>query len=263
MRLFFEFTYRSLQRQMAYRAATLAGLGTNFFWGILRINVITALYQGQAQVAGLSLADAITFTGLAQATIGFLSLFGWYELMNSVYDGSVAMDLLKPMGYFRFWLAQDLGRAAGQLLLRVIPMLFVFHFFFDISLPGSLGRWAALLVSMILGWLVSFAYRFLVNLSAFWTPNALGVGRFAFAIALFTSGFMMPLRFFPDWFVRFCYALPFPSAVNTIIETYLGVLQGPALLKALAVQAAWAAVLIGLGQVVLRLGLRRLVIAGG
>ncbi len=136
-------------------------------------------------------------------------------------------------------------------------------FFLPNTLPTPLGQWLLVEIMMILGWLVSFAYRFLVNLSAFWTPNALGVGRFAFALALFTSGFMMPLRFFPDWFVRFCYALPFPSTVNAIIETYLGVLQGPALLKALAVQAAWAAALIGLGQVVLRLGLRRLVIAGG
>ena len=263
MRLFFEFAYRSLQRQVAYRAATLAGLGTNFFWGILRISVVTALYQGQAQVAGLSLANAVTFTCLSQATIGVLSLFSWYELMNSVYDGSVAMDLLKPMGYFRFWLAQDLGRAIGQLALRAVPMLLVFHLFFNISLPNSPGHWAALALGLALGWLVSFAFRFLVNLSAFWTPNALGIGRFAFALALFTSGFMLPLRFFPDWFVRLCYATPFPSTVTTIIETYLGVLKGEALLWALVSQAAWAAALIVVGQVVLRLGLRRLVIAGG
>lgn len=263
MRLFWELSVRSFQRQLVYRAATLAGLGTNFFWGILRISVVTALYQGQPQVAGLTLQDSITFTSLAQATIGVFSLFSWYELMNSVYDGSVATDLLKPMGYFRFWLARDLGRAVGQLLLRGVPMMFVFGIFFQISVPGTLFHWLSLLVALSLGWLISFSYRFLVNLASFWTPNAVGVGRFGFSIALLCSGFMMPLRFFPDWFVKFCYATPFPSTVNTIIEAYLGVLSGKDLIWALTSQAIWALVLIGLGQAVLHLGIRRLVIAGG
>ncbi len=263
MRLFWELTVRSFQRQLVYRTATLAGLGTNFFWGILRISVITALYQGQAQVSGLSLQDAVTYTGLAQATIGFLSLFSWYELMNTVYDGSVAADLLKPMGFFRFWLAKDLGRAFGQLALRGVPIMLFFALFFHISVPASPAQWLGLGLALALGWLVSFAYRFLVNLSAFWSPNSTGVGRFAFALALFTSGFMLPLRFFPDWFVQLCNLTPFPSIVNTIIEVYLGVLHGESLLWALAVQAAWAVGLITLGQVILRLGVRRLVILGG
>ena len=43
------------------------------------------------------------------------------------------------------------------------------------------------------------------------------------------SGFFMPLRFMPDWFVRLCDLTPFPSMVNTIVEMYLGLLKGPAL----------------------------------
>lgn len=263
MRLFLELTSRSLQRQLAYRISTLAGLGTNFFWGVLRISVITALYHGEAIVAGLSIRDAVTFTGLSQASIGFLSLFSWYELMYSVYDGSVGVDLLKPMGYFRFWLAQDLGRALGQLALRGVPLILFYALFFHITTPSTLWQWAAVLASGMLSWLVSFSFRFLVNLSSFWTPNAMGVGRFAFSLALFTSGFMMPLRFFPEWFTHFCYATPFPSIVNTLVETYLGTLRGVALVNALLAQAAWAAGLIVFGQVILHIGLRRLVILGG
>ena len=44
MRLFWQLTQRALQRQLTYRAATLAGLGTNFFFGILRASVMIALY---------------------------------------------------------------------------------------------------------------------------------------------------------------------------------------------------------------------------
>ena len=117
MRLFIELAKRSFQRQLSYRAATFAGLATNFFFGMLRVAVMVALYQTRGEVNGISLRGAITFTGLTQALIGFLSLFGWYDMMNSIYTGAVASDLLKPMGFFNFWLAQDLGRALAQLVL--------------------------------------------------------------------------------------------------------------------------------------------------
>jgi hypothetical protein len=36
MRLFWEISKLAFQRQLTYRAATLAGLATNFFFGMLR-----------------------------------------------------------------------------------------------------------------------------------------------------------------------------------------------------------------------------------
>jgi ABC-2 type transport system permease protein len=77
------------------------------------------------------------------------------------------------------------------------------------------------------------------------------------------SGFYMPLRFFPDWFVTLTHFTPFPAMVNTIVEVYLGILTGPALLVALLGQGMWLIILVAAGQLVLRAGVRRLVIQGG
>jgi ABC-type uncharacterized transport system permease subunit len=48
-----------------------------------------------------------------------------------------------------------------------------------------------------------------------------------------------------------------------VVEVYLGLLHGPALWMALGEQVLWLVILVGLGQVILRVGLRRLVIQGG
>ena len=263
MRLFWELSKLSFQRQLTYRAAALAGLLTNLFFGLLRAAVLVALYGARSEVAGISVPAAITYTGLSQAVIGFLSMFSWYEVMNSVYSGYVASDLLKPLYYFTFWLAQDLGRAAAALLMRGVTIMAAYALIFGITLPHGIGQWLALGVALTLSWLVSFAWRFLVNLAAFWTPNALGVGRFFFILSWFLSGFLMPLRFFPDWFVKLCYLTPFPHTVNTIVEVYLGVLTSSELVQALLGQLLWVAVLVGAGQRVLRAGVRRLVIQVG
>ena len=263
MRLFWEISKLSLQRHLTYRAATVAGLLTNVFFGFLRASVLIALYGPREEVAGISIQGAVTYTGLTQAIIAYLSIFGWFEIMNSVYGGEVGSDLLKPLGYFSFWLAQDIGRAVVSLLLRGMSIMVIYALIFNITLPISAGQWLAVGLALAFGLLVSFAWRFLVNLAAFWTPNAVGIGRFAFGITWVMSGFFMPLRFFPDWFVTLCKLTPFPAMVNTTVEIYLGVLTGWAMLWALLGQVMWLVILIMLGQLVLRAGVRRLVIQGG
>jgi len=263
MRLLLELSKRSFQRQLAYRSAALAGLATNLFFGLLRAAVLIALYGAREEVVGISLPGAVTYTGLTQAIIAYLYIFGWYELMESVYTGEVGSDLLKPMNYFLFWLAKEMGRAVVNFILRGMTIMLIYALIFDIVIPTSLAQWLLFGLALILSWLVGFAWRFLVNLAAFWTPNARGVGRFAFGMSWVLSGFVMPLRFYPDWFVTLAYSTPFPSMVNTVIEVYLGVLDPLALWQALGVQVLWLSLLVGLGQILLRVGLRRLVIQGG
>lgn len=263
VRLFWALVQRSFARQLSYRAAALAGLTTNLFFGFLRVAVMTALYGARPIVAGLDLQAAITFTGLAQAVIAYLSIFGWYDLMRSVNSGEVAADLLRPLSYFRYWLAVDLGRALVAFLWRGVTIMIFYHLFFAITLPTTATQWLALTLAFGLSWWLSFAWRFLVNLAAFWTPNALGVGRFAFGIAWVLSGFFMPLRFFPAWFQTLCHLTPFPSMVNTTIEIYLGLLTGSALLWALGVQLFWLVLLTVACQLTLRAGIKKLVIQGG
>ena len=239
MLLFWHLTRLSFQRQLAYRTANLAGLATNLFFGILRASVMVALYGARTEVSGITLQGAITYTGLTQSMIAYLSAFGWYDLMNTINRGDIASDLLKPFNYFLFWLGQDFGRAIASLIIRGLLLMVAYALAFRISLPDRPEQWLALAFSLVLAGLVSFSFRFLINLAAFWTPNAQGFGRFAFGISALLTGFIMPLRFFPNWFSQFCHLTPFPSMINTVVEVYLGILKGPDLWSALLVQAGW------------------------
>ena len=58
-----ELAKKSFQRQMAYRAANIAGLLTNLFFGMLRASVMVAVFAYRDNVGGYDLARAITFTG--------------------------------------------------------------------------------------------------------------------------------------------------------------------------------------------------------
>ena len=69
MRLYLELAQKAAQRQLVYRQANLAGLLTNLFFGALRAYVLIALYGARPEIAGYTLAAAITYTGLTQAIL--------------------------------------------------------------------------------------------------------------------------------------------------------------------------------------------------
>jgi ABC-2 type transport system permease protein len=263
MRLFWEITRRAYQRYLTYRAAILAGLVTNFFFGILRVAIILALYGEQQEVAGMTPQQAITYTALTQGVIAYLAIFGWTDLMNSVHTGEVANDLLKPMGFFQFWMARDLGRAVVHFLLRGLTIMVVYALVFDLVFPTTLWQVTAVLMAVVLSWMISFAFRFLINLSAFWTPNAYGIIRFGLMSAWFFSGFMMPLEFFPDWVIQLAHFTPFPSMLDTVMQIFIGTLVGWEAVRAIGVQVAWFTGLFVASQLILRAAVKRLVILGG
>jgi ABC-2 type transport system permease protein len=263
MRLFWEIATLALRRQLTYRAAMWAGLATNLFFGLLRAFVMIALYGEQQEVAGLTLQAAITYTALSQAIIAYLSIFGWWDVMESVNSGEVAADMLRPMDYLRFWLAADLGRALVNLVMRGATILLLYSLVVQLTMPQALWQWLAFAVALLFSWLVSFGWRFLINLAAFWTPNARGIGRFGFGIVWVLSGFYMPLNLYPAWFRTLCELTPFPAMVSTPLQIFLGTLNGPALLWAMVNQVVWAGALFMIARLVLQRGVRRLVIQGG
>ena len=253
----------SFRRQLTYRAANLSGLATNLMFAFFRAAVLIALFNEQSSVNGLSIQDAITYAGLTQSLIGYLSFFHWYDMMHTVYDGQIGADLLKPMGLFTYWLGIDIGRAMGSFLIRSLPLFLVFALFYNVVWPSSILHWLAFLLAITQALLVSFAWRFLVNLAAFWTPNALGIGRFAFGLSWTFSGFYMPLALFPDWLANFSKLSPFGASIYIPIEIFLGTVQGPAMVESLLIQSAWVVILILIDYLVLSLGIRKLVIQGG
>ena len=85
----------------------------------------------------------------------------------------------------------------------------------------------------------------------------------ALTVSLFFSGMVLPLTFFPSWLRAIAHALPFASIVQTPIDVWLGKHHGSSLVGILALQAAWALALLGLGRITLRFGARKLVVQGG
>jgi ABC-2 type transport system permease protein len=115
----------------------------------------------------------------------------------------------------------------------------------------------------VLALAVSFGWRFLLNVSAFWTTDARGLGALALAATMFLGGFVVPIRYFPDWLQPWVLALPFASITQTPADLFVERVQGADVVLPLVGQLLWAVVLLGCAQLATMLATRRVVIQGG
>jgi ABC-2 type transport system permease protein len=263
MRLYWEVARRAMQRQFAYRTENLAGLITNAFFGYIRAALFLAVYQSTASMGGYDAQGAVSYTWITQALIMVSSMWGWWEVEETIRTGDVVSDLAKPFSYVGFWLARDLGRAAYFVIFRAVPILLVGQVLYGLHWPSSVAAWLAFGAAMWLAVVVSFGWRFLLNASAFWTTDARGLGSVALAASLFLGGFVVPIRFFPDWLQPLVLALPFASFTQTPADLFVERIQGVEILGPLLLQVVWAVVLLAAAQLVTLLATRRVVIQGG
>ncbi len=248
------------RRYATYRQAVLAGLATNMVFGFMRCAVLLTVFAGSASVAGYDPSRTVTFVWIGQGLIAVVLIWGNADFGERVRSGDVAVDLLRPVDLQAALLAEDLGRAGFALLSRFSVPLLVGSIFFELTLPGSVLRWAAFGLSVVLAVLVSFAIRFLLNLVAFWLLDWRGLLSVYGAVSTVLAGLAIPIAFFPGWARAVIWATPFPAIIQVPIDIALG--RG-AVGPLLAHQLIWTLALLAGGRLVLARAVRTLVIQGG
>jgi ABC-2 type transport system permease protein len=266
VRLYLEVVRTTARRMATYRGATLAGVFTNTVFGFLLAYVLIAVFRERGTIGDFDAVDAVTFTFVAQGLAMPVGVFGNdAEQSQRILTGDVAMDLCRPYDYQGWWGAVAYGKALFYLWARGIPPILVAALAFDLRVPGVDEWWIfpAFALAVVLAIGVAFAFRFLVQMVAFWIVDVRGPNQVAWIVGGFLSGMWAPLVLFPDSIEPFVRVLPFASMIGLPIEVFLGMHSGASLTGIYALQAAWLVALLGLGRVVLARADRKLVIAGG
>ncbi|MDT0302775.1 ABC transporter permease [Streptomonospora wellingtoniae] len=266
MRVYVAVFGHGLRRFSEYRAATAAGVFTNSVFGAINAMVLLAVFAAQPRINGYTAADAVTQVYVAQALIGPTAIMGPpLELSQRIRTGDVAVDLLRPAHPLLWFLAQDLGRAAYSAVFRSVPTFSVGIVLFPLVLPPDPLRWAAAAAALALASLVGFGLRYLYAIAGFWILDTRGVDSLGALLGPFCSGMVLPLVLFPEGLAALLRALPWSALVQVPAEILLGkeTLPGGSTAGGLLFQAAWAAVLLGLGAALTARGTRRVAVQGG
>jgi viologen exporter family transport system permease protein len=260
VRAYVELARAGYRRWSTYRVASVAGVFTNTVFGFLRAAVLIAALKTAGTIAGWDTSDALTYTWLTQGLIMVTAIWNWNDIALRVMSGDVATDLQRPIDFQFQWLATDYGRAFYHLLARGLPPFVVGALVYHLRLPTHASTWFVFAVSLALAVTVSFAIRFIVNISAFWLLDWRGANGMANVLASGLSGFVIPVAFFPEWAARLLTVLPWAAFIQAPIDVFL---EKPDATFWLVRQTIWAVALLVVGRMVFDAATRRLVVQGG
>lgn len=260
--------YRTL---LQYRAAAIAGIITQLFWGAIRLMVIVAFFELAPHDQPISLVQLAAYVWLGQA---LLAIFPWNvdtEIAEMIRTGAVAYEFTRPLNLYWFWFARTVALRTAPTTLRCLPLI-VFAMF---GLPAlGLEEWALIppvdttafvgfLVSQTLGLLLACAMTMLMHVVLIWSLNGDGINRIFPSIALVLSGNILPLPLFPDWMQSFIELQPFQGLVDVPFRIYAGHITGSDIWVELGQQVVWTSIFIAWGYYSLSRITRRLVVQGG
>src|SRR5262245_23406478 len=158
---------------LQYRAAALAGVVTQFWFGAIMVMALAAFYAGSRGAAPITLAQAITYIWLGQAFLGLLPRNVDPEVAAMTRTGDVAEERLRPIDTYSYWFARALAWRLAATLLRSVPLILVTAIVFpliglgdwSLRVPESIAALALFVVSMAAVFLLSSAITMLLNIS--------------------------------------------------------------------------------------------------
>jgi ABC-2 type transport system permease protein len=248
---------------LQYRAAAIAGFGTQLFWGFIRVMIFTAFFKSASEPQPMTLTETINYIWLGQALLLLLPWNMDREVHQIIRSGNVAYEMVRPLNLYWLWYVRELAQRVAPVILRAIPMFFIASIFLGLDLPPSFAAALAFGCSVLGAIFLSSAITTLLAISLFWTISGEGMLRLVPNFAIMFSGLVIPLPMFPDWSQPILNFLPFRGLMDVPFRLYLAHLPPEQATGLIAHQILWGLVFILLGRVLLQHGLKRVVVQGG
>jgi len=256
---------------LQYRAAALAGIATQFWFGAIMIMALSAFYTGAHGSASITRAQAITYIWLGQAFLGLLPWTVDPEIALMMRTGNVAYERLRPVDTYFYWFTRAMAWRAAATLLRSLPLLFVTSVLFEylgleawsLRPPSSFDALVLFVFSMAAVVFLSSAITTLLNISVVWTISGQGINVITNSLVLILSGMVIPLPLFPDWAQLLLLLQPLAGLVDIPYRIYFAHLSAGAAIAGIALQISWTVLFIVLGRLLLAHTMRRIQIQGG
>lgn len=252
---------------LQYRAAALAGISTQFFFGFIFVMVYVAFYKSSSSAKPINMEELVTYIWLGQA---FYSLTYVYyrdkDFLGMIKNGDIAYELARPQNLYLKWYIKILAGKVSSALLKFLPILIVAFILpkpYNLSLPHSYISFILFLISLIFATILVTAIVTLFNTFVFFTMDEKGTIAILGVIAELFSGQIVPVPLMPKSLIFISSILPFRFIFDIPYRIYSGNININNSIISLFIQLIWIIVMISIGVIVQNKILKKVVVQGG
>ena len=266
MRAYFSNFKLRIMMFLQYKEAAIAGLTTQFFWGIMLVFIYMALYQNNGNVS-MNIEEVITYVWLHQAFYAFLNVrLSDKDISDSIKNGNVAYEIIRPYNLYYWWYIKTISKRIAGGVLRFMPVIILSMLLpkpYGITLPSSFLHFVLFIISLLLGCLVVSGINMLVHTIGFYTYNEAGISSMLNTTMEFLAGELVPVALLPMFLQKSTYYLPFRLIGDLPFRIYsnnIGISEG---LFSIGLQIIWIIILIVIGNYIVKKSLNKVFIQGG
>ena len=267
-KVYWPFATNAIKQNLAYRGGVALFILTSMFGVFISYFLWMAIYgsSDSGVLGGLTRNEMILYVFMSYVTGGIVNIGIADEISDHVVQGTVAMNLIKPIDYRMSLIFKAIGNQIYQFL---VPAVFIWIGLevYKVAFLGmpvvTIPRIVLYLCSCFMSFLIFVLFDFCFGMIAFFTTYIFGMMMAKDALMAFLTGQLIPLSFFPGVLQRIFDFLPFSSMMYTPVMIYLGKYEGAGLMFVLARQAVWVVLLYVLGSLVWKQVTKRLVVLGG
>ncbi len=206
-------------------------------------------------ISGFSLGNYYLLISI----IGALTFANFRPMADNIWEGDLAIDLLRPYNYILKQFLFELPYKITRLILGIILILLVGRFTgFRISISNAI----LLSISVALAIGVKFYLAFLVAGLAFWFKRVHGFNYLIFNSGALFSGELIPLVFLPPAIETFSLYLPFRYLAYFPVQLALGQLAVRQSILGFGVLILWLVLVIVLNRLIWTKGLSQFEASG-
>lgn len=267
MKKYLSFFKIRFTKGLQYRAAAIAGILTQIFFGLVFIGVYIAFYNSGDANVDITLKQIVSYMWLNQAFFSLISL--WHkdnELKKMIKNGNIAYELCRPQNVFSMWYARIISDKLASVTLRCLPLI-IFAFLlpepYNLSLPNSLHAFIFFLISFMISTFLTTSLITFIYIILCLTIDDKGITGIYCSIAEILAGQVVPLPLFPKAISYLASLLPFAYVSDFSFRIYSGNIIGKDIYIGLIIQIAWLIILIILGNIITKKILKKVVVQGG
>lgn len=226
MILYFKIFSMELKKVFSYRIEFWAE-----FLGSLFFRIFSAYFLWQAiftyneatELKGFSFWGIIWYTMLVALVNKITGIRSFGTAHNDIYSGSLNKYIVYPASYYNFKYIENLSSVAIGILQLFLVLSLALVFL--PQAPDVNIQWQNIILGLIICLLANFAYfnlLYIISAIAFWADNIWSLVVLLRFIIMFFGGSMVPLSFFPEYFMDIANILPGKHIISLPILTFLG-----------------------------------------
>ena len=260
---YYSFSKCSIKMRLSYPTGFLFNWLANLIKLLLSIFLWKALFQKQTIIQNYDQNQIVIYLLILTFLNTTLSLSTELNLSEKILNGSIANDLTKPVDIQYMSFFQALGESIIEGGMSLITITLLATLLTDITKYLKPMQLILFIFSVILAFFLKFCLVYLGGLLCFFTSNGFGVIYIRQIITDIFSGALLPLSFYPMWFQRISYFLPFQASVYFPTQIFLQRITGINLLTTLLIQLFWVIILWVFTNFCFQLAIQKITIHGG